>query len=381
MELPASTIRRPAFGAEARLYPGRADAYASSSLFRELFTFPETFAFVDLDMAGLGLPEGAAVAAFSLTLPLASWLPGARHFSEAHVHLGCTPAVNSFVATTREQRIAGVPQRYPLEFSAAGSQGPIVLEVNELVVDPGHGKERARSLVSWDDVYAKGAIDSNVLFYRLHRRPDVVREDAVWEVSFATRIAQDVVPTGESFVAEVLAGDGARTRALLANDIRRDLAGREGRNIGRVSPPIPLLLGREIPWRLNAYARMSGATLGSEEGYLAAFVALHDLPRLARSSRHEALHLAHPGIARASHSRAHRLDDEGDLQHGDAIDIGIDAEAFGGPGYAAVLSEILARAVAERTSLVRYCRTKVSGSGLAFDGGVREGRRLPAPFG
>jgi hypothetical protein len=191
--------------------------------------------------------------------------------------------------------------------------------------------------------------------------------------TFATLEEFGVQLPGALVEGDVLASDGSLADALGAGDVGSE---REGAvNITRVTPSQRAPLGRNHPWRLNAYARMPPHRL-AEPVSIAEFLALHEPPNpletVARVSRLGALNVLH--------ERSHRLDG-GRLSWGDTFTLEAPASALNA-GELWLIGSFLHRALAERSESLRFSRLKLRREGSDFaDYGERMGQRLPFPLG
>jgi type VI protein secretion system component VasA len=184
-----------------------------------------------------------------------------------------------------------------------------------------------------------------------------------------------------SLQARVLATDSYRTESLLQGDVGGSSDSIQFTNITRVTPPRPASLDARLPWRVNAYARMPVAQFG-QAGPLAGYLDVHDVTG-ARSAVTPGADPASAGVVSAKRSGVKRV--EGDeVFLGDQVDLTLDEGVFGGPAATWLIGELLARAITERADFLRYTRTRLvheSSGVVRVDYGVRQGERLPLPFG
>jgi type VI secretion system protein ImpG len=380
LPLEGERFRRSVWSEAASIAPGRDEAFPSSALLRAWYCFPTAFCFVDLELPRTlwaALPLGTQSLRLEIDLPRGAAAPA--RLTAAGVRLGCAPAVNAFEATTTPIALENRPVRAELTLPGRDDDRPWILDVLRARGEPRGPSPSPRLIPSWEDADSDRALRDDAVSYRLFRRARPYGDEPLIELSFASPAGHSVAPPYASVTADVLAYDGTRAGGLLPGELVREGDLLEARNVTTTTRALPPAFDRELPWRLNAYARAPVDRLARAEA-VAAFLALHDLPRLHLERRAGALRLRHPGVRDVVQRHCSRLE-HGELQHGDDLTIAIALSAFGGRGAASVLGEIIARTFAERASLLRYTRTRVVGEGFLFDGGDRNGERLPAPFG
>jgi type VI secretion system protein ImpG len=350
---------------EAPVVSARADRYVSSTLLRDLYAFPESFCFFDLD---LGAVRVSAAERVEVALPLAYVVTEAERLSTENLRLFCAPATNQFV-----HAIEPVPDPTASEaaLSVAGKPQAEVIEVRTLSVVSGRDAWRTRALVSWEAPRAPHAFDPDDTYFALEQRP-APAADRTELVALFGRLGAFPAPAGGTVQGEVLASDGALTRTLGLGDV----GSRDGAtNITRVTPSRRALLGRNHAWRMSAHARMPAARLADGKR-LGEFLGLHDPYGLAD----EAVRIARPAVLSAEHVREHELED-GVLWWGDTVVL----DAAGGActrGELWLLGSLLARTLAERTEALRFSRLTLRRDGAPFaEYARRSGARFPFPLG
>ncbi len=373
LELPACSVRWTAVDAAPRFLPGRTDRFASGTALRAFHAFPELFAFFDL----LGLREAARSApsgahAIELAIPLAEPV---REDAPVDCSLDCTPAVNVFAAVAAPLSVRGLGSLGPLR--AAGHPGAEILDVSHVRLHLARDRATAIDVRLWEREVARPLRDEE-LYLQLERRASIDRGPTELLATLLRLDGRAASPVGE-LSADLLATDGLRTEALLRGDIGQDGDTTHVVNVTRVSPPSPPALEARLPWRLNAYARMTIRDFASAAS-LASYVELHD-PRRSRPLPKDDDPAA-AGFVSVARTGTYRVERD-EVIHGDDVDLVLDEAAFGGRGAAWLVGELVARALAERAEALRFTRARwLRREGdVVADYGRRTGERLPPPFG
>ena len=348
---------------EAPLVSARADRFASGTLLRDLFAFPETFCFFDLHL-GAARP---GVERVEVVLPLAHVVDGASHFAPQHLRLFCAPATNQFVGTI--DRLPDTPREASLR--VAGKPHAEILEVRSLVATSVRSAQRRIPLRCWEAPSSPHTFESGETYFTLEQRLGV-EERTELRATFGRLDAFPSAPGG-IVEGEVLASDGSLCAGLGLGDIGGPREG--GTNITRVTPSRRALLGENYAWRLSAYARMPAGRLG-RRAHLAELLHLHD----PFGAQDEAVHIPRPTVMRATQECEHELVD-GALAWGDLFTIEVEPTGCT-DGVLWLLGELVHRALAERNEALRYARLALLKSGAPFaEYAPRQGARLPFPLG
>lgn len=351
---------------EARLVSARADRFASATLLRDLFAFPETFCFFDLHLGAIQ-PGAEGLERVEVVLPLARVVDGASHFAPHHLRLFCAPATNQFVGTI--DRVPDTPREASLR--VAGKPHAEILEVRSLVATSIRSAQRRIPLRCWEAPSSPHTFESGETYFTLEQRLGV-EERTELRATFGRLDAFPAAPGG-IVEGEVLASDGALCAGLGLGDIGGAREG--GTNITRVTPSCRALLGENYAWRLSAYARMPAGRLG-RRAHVAELLRLHDPSR----TQDEAVRIPRPTIAGVAQEREHELVD-GALAWGDLFTIEADPAGCS-DGALWLVGELVHRALAERNEALRYARLVLLKSGAPFaEYAARQGARLPFPLG
>ena len=366
LTVPPTTIRWTALHRPFRLFPGRDDRFASGAALRAFHATPEVFAFFDVvglhQTVGRAFPSAESV---ELTVALGSLVES----GDVRCVLDCAPATNVF-ATDAALRVRGLGRLGLLR--SESYPGAEVFEIQRARLEPSRDRSAETEVLLWESDL--GELWGDDLYLQLERRAAVGRGPTETWLSLLRPEGKGGVPAGDLRV-DFLASDGFRTETLLRGDVglRSDIL--PVTNITRVTRPFAPRLDDHLPWRLNAYARMPVTDLATAPA-LGTYVALHD-PR-DDDGREPA---ATSGILSVARRSSHRVVRD-EVVHGDDVDIELDEGAWGGRGAAWLVGEIAARALAERTDLLRYTRTRWVHRGHALaDYGRRTGERLPFPIG
>jgi type VI protein secretion system component VasA len=345
---------------EAPLVSARADRFASGTLLRDLFGMPETYCFIDLH---LGPSRDAGVQRVEVTLPLAHVVERADRLS---LHLFCAPATNEFVGAL--EPVADSPGEASLRVS--GKQHAEILEIRSLWATSERDGGRARALASWEAPDNPDAFGEET-YFALEQRLGV-EERTELRAMFGRLDAMPAAPGGV-VRGEVLASDGALTRALGLGDVG---SAREGAtNITRVTPSRRAALGQNHAWRLSAYARMPAGRLG-RRAHLRELLALHDL----FGEQDEAFGVPRPMVLGVAHEQEHELAD-GMPAWGDHHTVDLDPAGCT-DGALWLVGELVHRALAERSEALRFVRLSLRKRGIRFaEYPARQGVRLPFPLG
>jgi type VI secretion system protein ImpG len=354
--------------------PGARDRFPSSSALRAFFAFPELFAFFDLDLEALRnvIPENAA--ALELGVQLDGRLDDAA--ASATCHLNCAPAVNVFETRTVPVPIRALGPCGALRVSGHPGREIFAIHRAQLAFDGLPDSLAAVRL--WESHRGTAYLDDE-LHLRLERRAPNGTGALEMRGILGRSHGLTAIPFGE-LRCDVLATDGIRPDALLEGEVGTWSDSLQATNISRVSPSRRAALDQWLPWRLSAYARMPIPQL-AQAGSLAAFLDVHDVTGKRRRPENGG-NSGRAGVLFATHSMVKRVSGD-EVLLGDQVDFALDDAVFGGVGATWLIGELLARAMAERCDLLRYTRARlVSPRGdLRFDYGIREGERLPAPFG
>jgi type VI secretion system protein ImpG len=373
-ELPPGCIRWTAVEEAFRLFPGTPDRFSSSTALRAFFAFPEVFGFFDVR----GIAEALQghredVRAVELTLPLDGAVDAS---SEVTFHLDCAPAVNVFEAAAEAVE---VHQLGPVgSLVVAERPDAEVFEVQGVYLVPAQRPDDRNEVHLWERGGPDAAFDDE-LFVRVMRRASVDRGPTDLRLTLLRPDGGAVVPRGV-LGASLLVSDGYRASELRRGDVTRAHDSMQCANFTRVSPAYPPVLDERLPWRVNAYARMPLMHLATASS-LAAFVDLHDLRPNRRTVPKDATP-ASAGFSAVHRRPVYRVEGE-DVIHGDAVDLVLNEAAFGGMGATWLIGELLARALAERTDVLRYTHTRwvTTDGAVRADYGARPGERVPPPFG
>jgi len=352
---------------EAPLVSARADRFASGTLLRDLYSFPESFCFFDLHLGASRPPGAGRIERVEVVLPLAKVVDGASHLSSHHLRLFCVPATNQFVGAI--DRIPDTPREASLR--VAGKPHAEILEVRSLVAISARSAQRRIPLRSWETPMTAHTFEGGETYFTLEQRLGV---EARTELR-ATFGRLDAFPTapGGTVEGEVLASDGALCAGLGLGEVGGPRQG--GTNITRVTPSRRALLGQNYAWRLSAYARMPAGRLG-QRAHLAELLRLHD----PFGAQDEAVRIARPKVLHAAQAREHELVD-GALAWGDIFTVDVDPAGCS-DGALWLTGELLHRALAERSEALRYARLAVRKGGASFaEYSARQGARLPFPLG
>jgi type VI protein secretion system component VasA len=349
---------------EAALVSARPERFASGSLLRDLFAFPESYCFFDLHLGKTREPEAARI---EVVLPLAQVVDGLAHFSSEHLRLFCAPATNQFVGAIVP--VADSPREASLR--VAGKPHAEILEVRSLAATSPRDAQRRVPLRSWETPEDPHAFDAGDTYFTLEQRLGVVDRTEL-RATFGRLDAFPAAPGG-SVQGEVLASDGALCAGLGLGDVGSAREG--GTNITRVTPSRRAMLGHNYAWRLSAYARMPAGRL-ARRAHLQELLHLHD-PFAAQD---EAVRVPRPTVLSAHHEKEHDLVD-GALAWGDAFTLDLDPEGCT-DGALWLVGELLHRALAERSEALRFARVILQKAGAPFaEYAARQGARLAFPLG
>ncbi len=366
-ELPASVLRWTRVDApEEPLTRAPADRFPSSTDLRDLYAFPESFCFFDLDVSAL---QGSRMARLELTLPLARIVAGTGTLGVDHVHLGCAPATNEFVAAIEPLRAAPGVTDWPLVLKDRPEAE--VLHVRELVWRGSNDAHTRRPILSWEAPTTPHRFSPDEQYYVVEQSIAIGEARTQTRVSFASAAGFGRPLPGVAVEGEVLVSDGSLTSRLGVGDIGR---GANAANVTRVTPSRRANLGTNYAWRMNAYARMPPSRFVGAK-HLREFVKLHD----SSDVRDERARVQVPRFAAAQHAREHRLV-EGMFEWGDAFAVDLVAQASAGEAW--LIGELLSRAIAERNERLRYSRLTMTREGAEFATfEPRQGVRFPFPIG
>jgi type VI protein secretion system component VasA len=353
---------------EPPLVSAATDRFRSSSLLRDLFAFPESFCFFELDFAALLRRK---VARLELSLPLGHVVEAASHLTDQHLRLFCAPATNQYVGSIEPLSTTSAEAHWPLV--VARRPHAEILEVRSLYTQSARDSGRRIELLSWDSPESPHTFERDDTYYMLEQTSAPSEPRTELHVSFATLEQFGVAPPGSVVQGEVLASDGALTGGLGLGDVG---AAREGAvNITRITPSSRAPMGQNHGWRMSAYARMPPIRL-ADSMRLAEFVRLHEHPHLQDAG----VRIGLPTLLSTHHRREHLLMD-GVLCWGDVLTVDTDTAACN-DGEVWLLGALLQRALAERNERLRFSRLVLRKGGEVFaDYGPRFGERLPFPLG
>ncbi|MGH7294068.1 MAG: type VI secretion system baseplate subunit TssF, partial [Polyangiaceae bacterium] len=346
---------------EAPLVSARADRFASGTMLRDLFGMPESYCFIDVHLGATKEPSAHRV---EVTLPLAYVVDGAPHMS---LRLFCAPATNEFGGVI--DPVPDSPREATLRVS--GKPHAEILEVRSLWATSTRERGRRVPLRSWEAPDEPHTFEADETYFTLEQRFGV--EDRTELRAMFGRL--DAMPSAPGGIVkgDVLASDGALTAGLGLGDVGS--AREAGTNITRVTPSRRAVLGENHAWRLSAYARMPAGRL-ARRAHLTELLRLHDL----FGAQDEAVGVPIPIVLAATHEQEHELAD-GMFAWGDHF--ALDVEAAGcTDGALWLVGELLHRALAERSEVLRFARLSMRKRGAAFaEYLARQGMRLPFPLG
>jgi len=369
--LPPNTLRWVRIDTEEPpLSSAPPDRFASGPLLGDLFSFPESFSFIEVDLSSIRREN---LDSLELTLPLARVVEGASNITREHIRLFCAPATNDFVARIEPLQAFAGQSQWPLR--VVGHPHAEILHVRSMFVERTDHARGHRPLVSWEAPDTPHTFDPDNVYYRLEQRlsPDGTRTEM--RTSFAT-LEQFYAPAPAAFVeGEVLASDGVAAASLGIGEISSPAFGVA--NITQPSPSHRAPLGQNHATRIGAYARMPSRQF-AEAVHLAEFLKLHD--RSAQEHGHA--RIGHPQFLCIHHEREHTLMDC-TLRWGDAfaVDMALDSASH---GEAWLLGALLSRAIAERAEMIDFTRLTfrhAEGQEIFAEYPLRSGQRLPFPLG
>jgi type VI protein secretion system component VasA len=351
---------------ELPLVAARADRFRSGTMLRDLFSFPESYCFFDLDLGG---PTDKAAERVEVTLPLGHVVHGAADLSTEQLRLFCAPATNQFVAPIDPVRRRDASEA---ALAVAGKLHAEILEVRALSTVSIRDASRRTPLRSWETPDVPHAFDPDDTYFALEQRASPADGRTEMRAIFG-RLGEFPAPVGGVVEGEVLACDAALTAYVGLGQVG---SVREGAiSVTRVTPSRRAVLGENHAWRASAYARMPAARLANA-GRLEEFVGLHDRYGLADDS----VRIHRPRFVSVEHAREHRLE-AGVLGWGDAFTVELDATPCS-EGELWLLGSLLERALAERSEALRFSRVVLRRNGATLaEYAPRRGERLPFPLG
>jgi type VI secretion system protein ImpG len=367
-ELPPASIRWTRVDApEAPLCSAPGDRFGSSTDLRDLYAFPESYCFFDLNVASL---RAARLAKVDLVLPLARVLDGITDVGAEHVHVACAPATNEYRARMEPLRESLGTTQWPV--TVAGRPHAEILHVYELGRLSSHDAHTRQPILSWESPSKPHRFDDDDVYFLVEQSIALSEPMTETRVSFASIESLDRPLPGVVVEGEVLASDGGLTAKLGLGDVG---PGQGAENITRVSPSRRAHLGENHAWRMNAYARMP-PTRFVTPSYLHEFFRLHD----SSDTRDEQTRVQVPRVNKVAHAREHRLVD-GMLEWGDAFHVDL-AAPLASEGETWLLGELLSRAIAERSERLRFSRLRLTvASAELATFSTRQGARFPFPIG
>jgi type VI protein secretion system component VasA len=350
---------------EPPIVSARTDRFASGTLLRDLFAFPESFCFLDLRLDGA---RESAAGRVEVVLPLAHVVEGLDSFTTGHLRLACAPATNQF-----EAEIEPIPNR-PREavLQVGGKTHAEILEVRRLWATSERDASVRVELRSWEAPALPHRFNAEETYFTLEQRPAAAEERTELRAMFGRLAGMPGAPGG-IVEGKVLASDGAITAGLGLGDVGSEQEG--AANITRVTPSRRAVLGENQAWRLSAYARMPAGRL-ADRTHLQELLRLHDRP----GPVDDAVRVARPEILHVNQVQEHDLVD-GAFEWGDRFTI--DARAPGATeGEVWLVGELLHRALSERNEALRFARLVLLRDGAPFaEYAARHGARLPFPLG
>ncbi len=372
-DLPSSSLRWVRVDTEEpALCSAPPDRFVSGPLLGDLFSFPESFSFIELDLSSLRREN---LDRLELTLPLARVVEGASDITREDIRLFCAPATNDFVAPIEPLQASAGRTQWPLR--VVGRPHAEILHMRSMFVERADHAGGRRPLVSWEAPDKPHTFDPEDVYYRLEQRLSSDGARTEMHASFAT-LEQFYAPAPAAFVeGEVLASDGIAAASLGIGDISSPTFGLV--NITQPSPSHRAPLGRNHATRIGAYARMPSRQF-AETAHLAEYLKLHDLS----AQEHGRARIGHPQFHYTHHEREHTLIDC-TLRWGDAFDVDI-ALGSASHGETWLVGALLSRAIAERAEMIDFTRlTLLHGEGLQrrvfAEYPMRPGQRLPFPLG
>jgi type VI protein secretion system component VasA len=367
-KLPLGTLKWVRVDTSERpLIEAPCDRFESSTLLRDLYAFPESFCFFDLDLAPL---QDGTLERLELKMPLARVLDEPAMVTAENILLACGPATNQYRTPIAAIEVDRSDGSWPI--AIADRPHSEILHVRSLHRSDPHDATGYRELVSWEVPPSPHAYEPGVVYFLLEQEIDPNDRRTALSVSFAVSGGSETNVQDFRVGGEVLADDGELAGRLGLGEIGR---ARGATNVARVAPARPARLGENHAWRINAYARMPPARFVSSS-YLHEFFRLHD----TSDTRDEGARIQLPRFHGVAHAREHRVR-AGMLEWGDAFSVDLDS-VDATVGEAWLLGELLSRGIAERNELLRFSTLTVRrGKEPPTEFSARQGARLPFPLG
>lgn len=360
------------------LFPLASAMFPGFRLIEEYYTLPQKFAFFEIEGLGKASGIGETIERFDVVLRFSRALPPEFKVNRDWLKLHCVPIANVFPTTSEPIRV--VPQREQFLVRPAGLP-PGHAEVYAILrasAVPRGSAERVDVPPFFDFAHATGRGANAIAFYTTHLSMATVGDGADVSISFGSAENSSPVALDVDVVSlDLLATNGRLAGTLRAGDISTPTIGSPAvatfRNLGAVTPPAPVTLGRELHWRAVAHAAMGLRSLASVEvlrGMLDIYnrQALHD----RHAARANELRVAAIQSVRVSPlERLYR----GAPVRGVAIDVDVDEKGFLGDGDVFVFSAILDRLFASYVSINSFSRTslRATGTNLRFQWPPRSG--------
>jgi type VI secretion system protein ImpG len=346
------------------LFPLASAMFPGFRLIEEYYTLPQKFAFFEIEGLGKATALGETVERFDILLRFTRALPPEFKVDREWVKLHCVPVANVFPTTAEPIRISPTREQFLVRPAGLPPGHAEVYAITKASAVPRGSVERidVPSFFDFSHAHSLGA----EAFYTTHLTMATVGDGADVSISFGSAENSSPVSLDADVVSlDLLATNGRLAGTLRAGDICTPTIGSPAvatfRNLGAVSPPVPVTLGRELHWRAVAHASMGLRSLATVEvlrGMLDIYnrQALHD----RHAARANELRVAAIQAVRVSPlERLYR----GAPIRGVAIDVDVDEKGFLGDGDVFVFSAILDRLFASYVSINSFSRTSLRGTG------------------
>ena len=348
------------------LLPLASSMFPGFRLIEEYYTLPQKFAFFDIEGLGTAAAFGATVERFDILLRFTRALPPEFKVDRDWLKLHCVPVANVFPTTAEPIRVTPTREQFlvrPAGLSPGHAEVYAILAASAV---PRGSVERVLVPSFFDFSHADARASGAEAFYTTHLSTAIVGDGTDVSISFGSAENSGPVALDADVVSlDLLATNGKLAGALRAGDISSPIIGSPAvatfRNLGAVTPPVPVTLGRELHWRAIAHAAMGLRSLATVE-VLRGMLDIYNRQALYDRHAARANELRVAAIQAVKVSPLERLY-RGAPVRGVSIDVDVDEKGFLGDGDVFVFSAILDRLFASYVSINSFSRTSLRGTG------------------
>jgi type VI secretion system protein ImpG len=360
LSLSAKDIRHVGLDEDDALLPHTEHLLPGFRLVEEYFLLPQKFAFFEIS----GFAELAQTApkatSLEITIELDSHPPLAHALAADCLRLHCVPIVNVFNTTAEPIRISPERERYLVRPAALPRDRSSVYSILG-VTGINRSSDRRTPVRPFFD-YSHALQADAALCYVTSLQPGTIGNDV--DLSIAVDRPGSTAPLDLDVLSiDILATNGPLGAQVRAGDVTvptpTSPAFAKFQNLVAATPYIPVLLGREVHWRVVAHLAMGLRTL-ADPNVLRAALRTYNFQGLLDRQAARAADLRIDAIRKLDVSPTERLY-RGAVVRGIDVQIELDETGFAGEGDMYLFGAVLDRVFASYVPLNSFAVTTFTG--------------------